>query len=124
LGIGFDAFCKQGQRLLALGDHLRGRQERLVDLIYFPLAGLEDDLTRLPGHRVRRFYLLREGRQGRLHFFNGTPTAIVFDLDRDEQIALDWIGLSALREGESAWFDLAARPAEPNADPGDQQATR
>jgi hypothetical protein len=113
LGIGFDAFCTQGQRLFGLGRYLRGCRERLVEMIYFPLAGLEDDLTRLPGHRVRRFFLHRGGRQGRLHFFNGSPTAIVLDLDRDEQHVLNWIGLPALREGESAWFDLAARPAEP-----------
>ena len=60
-------------------------------MIDFPLAGIEDDLTRLPGHRVRRFYLLREGRQGRLHFFNGIPTAVVLDLDRDEQHVLEWL---------------------------------
>jgi hypothetical protein len=81
-------------------------------MIYFPLAGLEAQLTRLPGHRVRRFFLLRGGRQGRLHFFNGTPTSIVLDLDRDEQEVLNWIGLPALHDGEAAWFDIAARPAE------------
>jgi hypothetical protein len=113
LGVGFDAFCKQGQRLFGLGQHLRGCLERLVEIIYFPLAGLEDELTRLPGYRVRRFFLHRSDRQGRLHFFNGTPTAIVLDLDRDEQYVLNWIGLTTLRDGESAWFDLAARPAEP-----------
>lgn len=85
-------------------------------MIYFPLAGLEDDLTRLPGHRIRRFFLLRNGRQGRLHFFNGTPTAIVLDLDRDEPYVLNWIGLPALSDGESAWFDLAARPADPEGE--------
>jgi len=109
LGIGFDAFCKQGQRLLGLGPYLSGCRERLVDMIYFPLAGLEEQMTRLPGHRVRRFFLLRGGRQGRLHFFNGTPTAIVLDLDRDEQEVLNWIGLP---DGEAAWFDIAARLAE------------
>src|SRR5262245_44838143 len=114
LGVGFDAFCRQGQRLFGLGRDLRGRQERLVEMTYFPLAGLADDLTRLPGHRVRRFFLLREGRQGRLHFFNGTPTAVVLDLDRDERHVLDWAGLTALGDGEAAWFDLAARPKGPD----------
>jgi hypothetical protein len=113
LGIGFDALCTHGQRLFGLGRQLRGCREKLVEMIYFPLGGLEDAVTRLPGHRVRRFFLLRHGRQGRLHFFNGTPTAIVMDLDRDERAVLDWIGLPALRDGESAWFDLASRPAEP-----------
>lgn len=112
LSVGFDAFCKHGLRLFSLGQQLRGRQERLLDLLYFPLAGLDDHLTRLPGYRVRRFYLHREGRQGRLHFFNGTPTAIVLDLDRDEPQVLSWIGLPNLRNGEAGWFDLAAKPAD------------
>ncbi|HTU88968.1 MAG TPA: hypothetical protein VMF69_02625, partial [Gemmataceae bacterium] len=70
-------------------------------------------LTRLPGHRVRRFSLQREGRQGRLYFFDGTPTTVVFDLDHDEAPVLHWIGLPSLHDGERQWFDLAARPAEP-----------
>jgi hypothetical protein len=90
----------------------------MVDMIYFPLAGLRDDLTRLPGHRVRRFFLLRGGRQGRLHFFNGTPTAIVLDLDRDEPDVLNWIGLPVLGDGEAAWFDLAARTVQPEKEGG------
>lgn len=113
LGVGFDAFCTQGRRLLGLGRGLREGQEKLVELIYFPLAGIGDDLTRLPGHRVRRFFLLRQGRRGRLHFFDGTPTAVELDLDRDEPRVLDWSGLSALAEGQAVWFDLAARPALP-----------
>ena len=83
----------------------------MLDLVYYPLAGLEDALTRVPGHRVRRFFLLRGGRHGRLHFFNGAPTGIVLDLDRDEPQVLNWIGLPSLRDGEAGWFDLAARPA-------------
>ena len=82
-------------------------------MIYFPLSGLEDAMTRLPCHRVRRFFLLRRARQGLLHFFNGTPTAIVLDLDRDEEDVLDWIGLPALGDGDLAWFDLATRPITP-----------
>jgi hypothetical protein len=95
-----------------LGRHLAGARERLVDLIIFPLADGEAALTRLPGHRVRRFSIRREGRQGRLHFLDGTPTTVVFDLDRDEARVLHWIGLPALRDGERQWFDLAARPVE------------
>jgi hypothetical protein len=110
LGVGFDAFCTQGQRLFGLGRHLNGCPERLVEMIYVPKSGLDDGLTRLPGHRVRRFFLRREGRLGRLHFFNGTPTSVVLDLDRDERPVLDWIGLPELRDGESGWFDLAAHP--------------
>jgi hypothetical protein len=66
----------------------------------------------LPGARVRRFCLRRSGRQGRLHFLDGTPTTIVFDLDRDEQVMLDWVGLSGLADGADQWFDLAARPVD------------
>jgi hypothetical protein len=111
--VGLTAFCKHGQRLLGLGRHLAGAREKLVDLIIFPLPDKDASLTRLPGHRVRRFSLRREGRQGRLYFFDGTPTTVVFDLDHDEEPVLHWIGLTALREGECQWFDLAARPVEP-----------
>jgi hypothetical protein len=112
LTVGLTAFCKHGQRLLGLGRHMAGARERLVDLIIFPLADGEAPLTRLPGHRVRRLSLRREGRQGRLYFFDGTPTTVVFDLDRDEARVLHWIGLPSLRDGERQWFDLAARPLE------------
>jgi hypothetical protein len=110
--VSLDAFCKHGQRLLGLGRHLKGRNERLLDLLLFPLADRDDDLTRLPGHRVRRFSLRRSGTQGRMHFLDGTPTAIVFDLHRDEEKALNWVGLPGLADGEEYWFDLAARPAD------------
>ncbi len=110
--VGLTALCTHGQRLLGLGRHLAGARERLVDLIVFPLPDREASLTRLPGHRVRRFFLQRDGRQGRLHFLDGTPTTVVFDLDRDEAPVLHWIGLPALDDGEREWFDLAARPVE------------
>ncbi len=112
VAIGLNAFCTHGQRLLGLGRHLAGVRERLVDLLLFPLPDAEAALTRLPGHRVRRFALQRHGRQGRLYFFDGTPTTIVFDLDRDEAAVLHWVGLPSLRDGERQWFDLAARPVE------------
>lgn len=112
LAVGLSAFCKHGQRLLGLGRHLGGARERLVDLIVFPLPDSEASLTRLPGHRVRRFSIRREGRQGRIHFLDGTPTTVVFDLDHDEAPVLHWIGLPGLRDGERLWFDLAARPVE------------
>ncbi len=108
LSLGFDAFCKQGQRLLGLGRCLGERREQLIDLLCIPLAGSQDSLTRLPGHRVRRFCLRRSGRQRRLHFLDGTPTAILLDLDCDEPDVLDWIGLPGLGDGDSGWFDLAA----------------
>jgi hypothetical protein len=112
---GIDAFCTHGQRLLGLGRHLKGCSERQIELLCFPLRDREADLTKLPGARVRRFLLQRTGRQGRIHFLDGTPTAAVFDLDNDEYRVLHWIGLLGLRDGQGQWFDLAARPAEVNA---------
>ena len=111
--VGLDAFCKHGQRLLGLGRHLAGCSERLIELICFPLDGREDALTRIPGHRVRRFYLERRGRRGRIHFLDGTPTDTVFELERDEYPVLEWIGLPLLRDGGRQWMDLAARAVEP-----------
>src|SRR5262249_50637420 len=112
VSVGFDAFCKQGQRLLGLGSHLNGCRERLVDMICVPVACREERITRLGGHRVRRFCLRRTGRQGRLHFLDGTPTAIFLDLDRDEPRLLHWFGLPGLQDGEVRWLDLAARSVE------------
>jgi hypothetical protein len=110
IGVGLDAFCTHGQRLFGLGRHLSGRGERLLELRCYPLADRDDDLTRLAGARVRRFYLERQGRQGRVHFLDGTPTSVVFHLDRDEPSVLAWVGLPALADGARAWFDLAALP--------------
>jgi hypothetical protein len=110
--VGLDAFCYHGQRLLGLGRHLAGCRERLLELICFPLQGRDDDLTRLPGHRVRRFFLERYGQRGRIHFLDGTPTEAVFEIGRDEWRVLQWIGLPALGEGDRQWFDLAARTLE------------
>jgi hypothetical protein len=110
--VGLDAFCKHGQRLLGLGRHLAGCTERLIELIFYPLGDREDPLTRLPGHRVRRFCLKREGRRGRVHFLDGTPTDTVFELDRDEPRVLEWTVLPGLREGGEQWFDLAARTVD------------
>jgi hypothetical protein len=115
VAVGLEAFCKHGQRLLALGRHLAGYSERLIEMICFPLRDREDDLTRLPGYRIRRFFLKREGQQGRVHFLDGTPTNIVFDLVEDEPRVVQWIGLSGLADGEGLWFDLAARPADHSA---------
>jgi hypothetical protein len=109
VGVGIDAFCKHGQRLLGLGKYLAGCSERLVELACYPLCGREADLTRLPGCRVRRFFLERTGHQGRIHFLDGTPTAAVFDLHHDEPTVLQWIGLPHLGDGERQWLDVAAR---------------
>src|SRR5262245_8918753 len=99
VALSVSAFCSQGQRLLGLGRHLAGQAEKLINLICHPLQGLEDAMTRLPGCRVRRFFLERRGTSGRLHFMDGTPTAVVFDLAQDEPFVLDWIGLPSLGDG-------------------------
>jgi hypothetical protein len=112
ISTGLDAFCKHGQRLLGLGKHLAGCTERLIELICFPLSGRDDDLTRIPGHRIRRFYLKRQGKIGRIHFLDGTPTDTIFEIGVDEKKVLDWIGLPSMHEGEQQWMDLAARVAD------------
>jgi hypothetical protein len=111
VAVGMDAFCTHGQRLLGLGKHLAGCQEKLVRLICMPLNGRDDDLNRIPGHRVRRFYLLREGDVGRLHFMDGTPTTATFEMGRDEPRVLSWIGMPTLADGATQWLDLAATAA-------------
>jgi hypothetical protein len=115
VAVGLDGFCKHGIRLLGLGKHLAGRRERLINLICIPLSGPEDELHRLPGHRVRRFFIQRGGKIGRIHFLDETPTAVTFQIGRDEPRVLRWIGLPALRDGERLWFDLAAAAAEATA---------
>ena len=110
--VGIEGFCRHGQRLLGLGRQMAGLPERLIELVCYPLAGVEEPLTRSPGSRVRRLFLERSGSHGRLHFLDGTPTAIDFDLARDEPAVLDWIGLPALGDGQRQWLDLAARTVE------------
>ena len=108
VAVGLDAFCKHGQRLLGLGKHLAGCREKLIKMICFHLEGREDELNRIPGYRVRRFYIERNGMEGRIHFMDGTPTAIMFEMGRDEPRVVRWLGLTELEDGERQWFDLAA----------------
>jgi hypothetical protein len=110
--VGLDALCTHGQRLFGLGRHLQECPEKLLEVLLFPLAGRDADMTKLPGHRVRRFFIERTGGQGRVHFIDGTPTAIVFEIGRDEAPVLHWIGLPQLCDGERQWFDLAAQAAQ------------
>jgi hypothetical protein len=119
VAVGLDAFCVHGQRLFGLGRHLAGQKELLVELLCFPLRGRDDDLTRLPGHRVRRFFLQCQRPAGRIHFMDGTPTQAVFEAGRDDPRVLDWVGLNTLPPGGRQWFDLAARPVRaPDATDG------
>ena len=115
ISTGLDGFCKHGQRLLGLGKHLAGCHEKLIELLCFPLSGREDDIIKIPGHRVRRFYLERQGTVGRIHFLDGTPTETVFDMFKDEYPVLKWIGLLGMNEGDQQWMDLAARVVETDA---------
>lgn len=112
VAVGLDAFCKHGQRLLGLGKHLAGCREKQITLVCLPLKGREDPLNRLPGHRVRRFFIERHDLVGRIHFMDGTPTTITFEIGRDEPKVLHWLGLPSLPDGERQWFDLAAVAAE------------
>jgi hypothetical protein len=112
VAVGLDAFCKQGQRVLGLGRYLAGCPERILNLVCIPVPDPEQPMTRKPGQRVRRFFLERTGRQARIHFLDGTPTAVVFDEFEDEPTVLHWVGFTGLEDGGRQWFDLAACPVE------------
>lgn len=114
VGVALDSFCSRGQRLLGLDRVMAGHQERFIDVLCFPLQSRESHLIKIPGHRVRRFYLKREGASGRLHFLDGTPTETTFVIGRDEDRILDWIGIHDVEEGEVKWVDIAAQ-ATPSA---------
>lgn len=117
VAVGLDAFCAAAQRLLGLGKRLTGCQEKLIKMVVVPLAGRDDEITRISGFRVRRLYLLRTGNIGCIHFLDGTPTKVVFDRLRDDPRVLHWIGLDTLEDGETCWFDLAAVDAETTVAP-------
>jgi hypothetical protein len=112
VGLGMDAFCYHAQRILSLHRFVNEDEERLLELVVFPLRAKDDEMSRLPGLRVRRLLLRRQGSVGRIHLINGTPTAVTFELGRDEARVVDWIGLSGLRDGEHQWFDITVRPVE------------
>lgn len=112
VAVGLDAFCQHGVRLLGLSRRLSLANESHVELLCFPLEDRDEDMSQLPGHRVRRFLLRRRGDCGRLHFLDGTPTDVVFHLGRDEDRVLEWIGLTQLEDGQHLWVDVAARPVD------------
>ena len=114
VGIALDSFCTRGQRLLGLDRVMAGHQERFIDVLCFPLQNREDRLVKIPGHRVRRFYLERHGDTGRLHFLDGTPTETTFVIGRDEDRILNWIDIHGVEEGGQQWVDIAAQ-ATPTA---------
>lgn len=112
VAVGLDAFCQHGQRLLGLRKYLENCQECLIRLVNFPLASCDEDIRKMPGFRVRRFFLERTGSIGRIHFMDGTPTDACFDMEVDEEEVLEWIGLPWIPDGGQQWFDLAAGPEE------------
>ena len=57
VAVGPNAFCKHGLRLLGLKVCPNGCSERQVELICFPVTDRDANLTRQPGHRIRRFCL-------------------------------------------------------------------
>lgn len=112
VAVGLDAFCKHGQRLLGLGRYLKGCSEKPIKIVCLPLESIDDPLHRIPGHRVRRFFLERTGNLGRIHFLDGTPTTVTFEIGRDEPRVLQWIGLNNLEDGQRQWLDLMATELE------------
>jgi hypothetical protein len=107
-GVSLQRFCQQGTRLL-LG-RFRDPDEAVVKLSVYPVAGLDAPLTR-PGHgvRSRRFYSLRLDDLIRFHFFNGTPTEVVFNRKEDDAQVLHWLYAERIRHGKPFWFDLASQ---------------
>ena len=114
LGTNLSAFCRHGQRLLGRNRAGDSPVEQFVEFVCFPLQSLDDPLTRVAGHRIRRFFLERTGPTGRLHFMDGTPTEVTFEIGRDELPVLEWIGLPCLEDGGRQWLDLGVRPLTPN----------
>ncbi len=113
VNVGLEAFCRYGERLLGLDQHLAGASDGLIDVLCFPIADPAAPATRLPGRRARtrRFFLERVGTRGRLHFIDGTPTELDFVMGRDEPGVVEWIGLAGALDGSRVCVDLAARPA-------------
>lgn len=110
---GLNSFCRHGQRLLGPKHAENGTADKFLEFVCYPLQSLEDPLTRIAGHRIRRFFLERSGPVGRLHFMDGTPTEATFEIGRDELSVLEWIGLTTLSDGGRQWLDMGVRPVEP-----------
>lgn len=106
---------KHFQRILGLPRILQGFAEKLVELRFFPLDSRDDDLHRIPGYRVRRFYLSRTGQVGRIHFMDGTPTDASYEIGHVDERFLLWLGLRDLADGQIQWFDLAATDLPPES---------
>jgi hypothetical protein len=108
VSVGFHRFCQHGTRLLV--GRANDFDKALIEITLYPVAGLEADLTHPgPGVRCRRFYALRDDDDIRLHFFNGTPTEIVFNARLDDPTVLHWLRADYIRPHTPFWFDLASK---------------
>ena len=104
-GLAFDRFCKIGVRYI-LG---RDKPEvAAVDVYFVPLAGRDDVLPRIPGARLRVLCLDRKDTQLQIFLSDDTPTDIVFDLERDEERMLAWLGARQVADGGRQWFGFYA----------------
>ncbi|HVS36247.1 MAG TPA: hypothetical protein VMS17_11820 [Gemmataceae bacterium] len=104
-GLAFDRFCKIGVR------YLLGREKpeiAAVDVYFLPLPHRDVLLPRVPGCRLRVLYLERTGSQLKLFLSDDTPTDIVFDLERDEERVLTWLGARQAADGGRQWFGFYA----------------
>ena len=104
-GLAFDRFCKIGMR------YILGREKpefAAVDGYFLPLANREDRLPRVPGCRLRVLYLERTDSQFKVFLSDDTPTEIIFDLERDEEPILDWLGGRGMADGARQWFGFYA----------------
>ncbi len=79
-----------------------------VDGYFLPLSDREDRLPRIPGCRLRVLYFERTGSQLKVFLSDDTPTEIVFDLERDEEPILDWLGGRGVADGDRQWFGFYA----------------
>ncbi len=105
LGLAFDRFCKIGMR------YILGREKpelAAVDGYFLPLASRDDRLPRIPGCRLRVLYFERTGSQLKVFLSDDTPTEIAFDLERDEEPILDWLGGRRVADGARQWFGFYA----------------
>jgi hypothetical protein len=104
-GLGFDRFCKIGMR------YILGREKPVfaaVDAYFLPLESRCDLLPRIPGCRLRVLYFERTGSQLKVFLSDDTPTEIIFDLERDEEPILDWLGGRSVADGDRQWFGFYA----------------
>lgn len=109
--LGLNRFCQFGARTLF---GRKGVASSLLNLYLIPIESLESPLPKLPrGVRSRRFYIQRNGEEGRIMLLDGTPTDLVFDRRTDDSRVLHWVGLDRLQDEMKQWYDLVVLPVEP-----------